>query len=264
MTSTSSTHVRLPIWSGWPRRWRRSASSLRGAPADLPFTPDARTLENGANFTFDTEWGSFDILADAAGMRDYEAMRADARLDTIEGVRGSHRLPRRPDRDEASCQPAQGQADGRGVHRPRRRAEEAAQEEEERGGLGRLARAGRRQRRRPARPRNLDRVAGVQGLAALFADAALADVAAADLVADQFRRAAGGGGVAVAPVEQGDQGRPEVEPLLGQEVLVAGGALLVLAALEDVLVERGAAAAPRARCGRPRASSGSRRSGGCR
>src|SRR4051794_40637002 len=48
--------------------------TLRGAPVDLPFAPDARTLENGANFTFDTEWGSFDILADAAGMRDYEAM----------------------------------------------------------------------------------------------------------------------------------------------------------------------------------------------
>jgi len=60
--------------------------ALRGAPADLPFTPDARTLENGANFTFDTEWGSFDILADAAGMRAYDAMRADARLDTIEDV----------------------------------------------------------------------------------------------------------------------------------------------------------------------------------
>jgi short-subunit dehydrogenase len=60
--------------------------TLRGAPADLPFTPDARTLENGANFTFETEWGSFDILADAAGMRDYEAIRADSRMDTIEGV----------------------------------------------------------------------------------------------------------------------------------------------------------------------------------
>lgn len=60
--------------------------ALRGAPADLPFTPDARTLQNGANFTFDTEWGSFDILADAAGMRDYDSMRADARLDSIEGV----------------------------------------------------------------------------------------------------------------------------------------------------------------------------------
>jgi nucleoside phosphorylase len=60
--------------------------TLRGAPTDLPFTPDARTLGNGANFTFETEWGSFDILADAAGMRDYEAIRADSRMDTIEGV----------------------------------------------------------------------------------------------------------------------------------------------------------------------------------
>jgi predicted nucleotidyltransferase len=60
--------------------------TLRGAPADLPFTPDVRTLENGANFSFDTEWGSFDVLADAAGMRDYQAMRADARQDAIEGV----------------------------------------------------------------------------------------------------------------------------------------------------------------------------------
>lgn len=64
----------------------RIGVTLRGAPADLPFTADARTLANGANFTFDTGWGSFDILADAAGMRDYDAMRADARLDTIEGV----------------------------------------------------------------------------------------------------------------------------------------------------------------------------------
>jgi predicted nucleotidyltransferase len=60
--------------------------TLRGAPADLPFTPDARTLQNGANFTFETEWGAFDILADAAGMRDYDSMRADARHDSIEGV----------------------------------------------------------------------------------------------------------------------------------------------------------------------------------
>jgi predicted nucleotidyltransferase len=47
--------------------------TLRGAPADLPFTADARTLANGANFTFDTGWGSFDI-------------RTDARPTSIEGV----------------------------------------------------------------------------------------------------------------------------------------------------------------------------------
>ena len=39
-------------------------------------------------------------------------------------------------------------------------------------------------------------------------------------------------------MEQGDQGRPEVEALLGQEVLVAGRAFLVGAALEDVLVDQ--------------------------
>ena len=61
-TSTSSMPATRPISSGWPRRCMEIGVALRGAPADLPFTPDARTLENGANFTFDTEWGSFDIL----------------------------------------------------------------------------------------------------------------------------------------------------------------------------------------------------------
>jgi predicted nucleotidyltransferase len=59
---------------------------LRGAPPDLPFQLEVRTLENGANFTFDTEWGSFDIVGDAAGMRAYEALRADARIDSIGGI----------------------------------------------------------------------------------------------------------------------------------------------------------------------------------
>jgi len=59
---------------------------LRGAPPDLPFQLDVRTLENGADFTFETEWGSFDILGEAAGMRAYDALRADARIDTIAGI----------------------------------------------------------------------------------------------------------------------------------------------------------------------------------
>src|SRR5262249_47256314 len=45
--------------------------TLRGAPRDLPFQLDVRTLENGANFTFDSPYGKFDILADAAGMPRY-------------------------------------------------------------------------------------------------------------------------------------------------------------------------------------------------
>ena len=60
--------------------------TLRGAPADLPFQVDARTLAAGCNFTFSSEYGSFDILGDAAGMRDYESMRADAKVEKVWGI----------------------------------------------------------------------------------------------------------------------------------------------------------------------------------
>jgi hypothetical protein len=59
---------------------------LRGAPADLPFQLDARTLAAGCNFTFESKFGSFDILGEAAGMRDYESMRADATREELWGV----------------------------------------------------------------------------------------------------------------------------------------------------------------------------------
>jgi len=51
---------------------------LRGAPKDLPFVLDAKTIENGANFTFITPYGDFDVLADADGMPSYEDLRAAA------------------------------------------------------------------------------------------------------------------------------------------------------------------------------------------
>jgi hypothetical protein len=60
--------------------------TLRGAPADLPFKIDARTLDNGANFTFDSQHGSFDILGDVAGIGAYEELRNEARIDEIEEV----------------------------------------------------------------------------------------------------------------------------------------------------------------------------------
>lgn len=60
--------------------------TLRGAPPDLPFQPDAETLAAGSNFTFQTRFGPFDILGEAAGMRDYETMRAAAKRDEAWGV----------------------------------------------------------------------------------------------------------------------------------------------------------------------------------
>jgi len=60
--------------------------TLRGAPPDLPFQLDAQTLANGANFTFDTEFGSFDVLGDIAGIKSYEEMRKASQLKRIAGV----------------------------------------------------------------------------------------------------------------------------------------------------------------------------------
>lgn len=57
--------------------------TLRGAPADQI---DAETLARGANFTFDTPYGSFDILGDAAGIDSYEELRCNASIAIIEGV----------------------------------------------------------------------------------------------------------------------------------------------------------------------------------
>jgi hypothetical protein len=60
--------------------------TLRGAPADLHFQLDSQTLANGANFTFKTEFGSFDILGDVAGIKSYEELRRDSRIEEIEDM----------------------------------------------------------------------------------------------------------------------------------------------------------------------------------
>ena len=76
-----------------PGNLERLASALReldvkltNAPPDLPFQIDAATLANGANFTFDTEHGRFDILGEIEGVASYEALRADAGEVVIEGA----------------------------------------------------------------------------------------------------------------------------------------------------------------------------------
>lgn len=64
---------------------RSIGARLRGAPADLPFLLDAKTLGAGANFTFDTDLGSLDILGDAAGAPPYDRLRAEANTIEIAG-----------------------------------------------------------------------------------------------------------------------------------------------------------------------------------
>ena len=52
--------------------------TLRGAPADLPFQIDARSLALGANFTFNTPFGPLDLLAWVEPIGDYDALAAHA------------------------------------------------------------------------------------------------------------------------------------------------------------------------------------------
>lgn len=60
--------------------------TLRGAFSDLPFQLDARTLANGANFTFVTPHGDLDVLADVAGIKSFEDLRDAAQEKEVSGL----------------------------------------------------------------------------------------------------------------------------------------------------------------------------------
>jgi hypothetical protein len=66
---------------------RAMDARLRGAPEDVPFLLDARTLAAGANFTFTTEKGSVDISSDPVGAPAYGRLRADAVPIEVQGRR---------------------------------------------------------------------------------------------------------------------------------------------------------------------------------
>lgn len=51
----------------------------RGAPDNVPFRLDARTLEAGDHFTFATEAGPLDILGTPAGAEGYDALASASR-----------------------------------------------------------------------------------------------------------------------------------------------------------------------------------------
>jgi hypothetical protein len=59
---------------------------LRGAPADVPFLLDADTFERGSHFTFETRFGSLDLLHDPDGAPGYaELVRGAGRPESVEG-----------------------------------------------------------------------------------------------------------------------------------------------------------------------------------
>jgi predicted nucleotidyltransferase len=58
---------------------------LRGAPAELPFVLDERTLRNGLNFTLNTALGAIDLLGEVTGVGGYESLVHTAMLVDVHG-----------------------------------------------------------------------------------------------------------------------------------------------------------------------------------
>lgn len=62
-------------------------ATLRGAPPDIPFKLDARTLEMGDHFTFSTDLGDFDCLGIPSGTNGYGDLFANAVEVESDGVK---------------------------------------------------------------------------------------------------------------------------------------------------------------------------------
>jgi hypothetical protein len=61
---------------------KKMEARLRGAPDDVPFLLDEKTIEMGDHFTFVTKYGDFDCLGTPAGVHGYgELIRDSVTLD---------------------------------------------------------------------------------------------------------------------------------------------------------------------------------------
>jgi len=59
---------------------------LRGAPANLPFLFDERTLSQGMNFTLETDLGDIDLLGHLSGLGQFQKIAQDAISTSVFGV----------------------------------------------------------------------------------------------------------------------------------------------------------------------------------
>jgi len=59
---------------------------LRGAPPDVPFILDARTLARGDFFTFSTDVGPLDLLGTPSGSGGYDALVRNAHTFEVDGL----------------------------------------------------------------------------------------------------------------------------------------------------------------------------------
>lgn len=59
---------------------------LRGAPADIPFRFDAKTIAAGLNFTLTTDLGDLDFLGEVSGIGVYKEVLASSEKKTVGGI----------------------------------------------------------------------------------------------------------------------------------------------------------------------------------
>jgi predicted nucleotidyltransferase len=59
---------------------------LRGAPQGLPFVLDEKTLAQGMNFTFESDFGDIDLLGELSGVGQFPALARDAVTLDLDGV----------------------------------------------------------------------------------------------------------------------------------------------------------------------------------
>src|SRR5438034_2373043 len=65
---------------------RRLGATLRGAPSDVPFRPDAASLKAGDHFTFSTKAGALDCLGTPAGTDGFADLDASATDEDLDGL----------------------------------------------------------------------------------------------------------------------------------------------------------------------------------
>jgi hypothetical protein len=65
---------------------RSLEARLRGAPPDVPFLLDARTLRAGDHFTFSTSVGPLDILGTPSGTKGFADLDPNATDEVVEGM----------------------------------------------------------------------------------------------------------------------------------------------------------------------------------
>jgi predicted nucleotidyltransferase len=59
---------------------------LRGAPSDLPFHSDAKTIANGQNFTLSTDLGDLDFLGEVSGLGSFQEVLSASEVKNVGGV----------------------------------------------------------------------------------------------------------------------------------------------------------------------------------